>query len=291
LKCLMEKLDHVNDNKKTYNWEEAVNWFIENSPSKQAVRDCYFDRPVINAVRRYATSEEWKELESFLPVTKGRALDVGAGNGIVSFALASTGWETFALEPDPSDFVGAGAIRAIVSQTKLAIEVVEQWGECMPFQDNFFDLVLARQVVHHAYDLNKMYSEMARVLRPGGTLIAFRDHVAENAEELTQFLANHPLHHLYGGENAFSMSQYRNAIHSSGLKIIRQWNQFDSVINFAPLSRAELCEKLSEIVPVPLVRPLIAKFLAFPLVFPTATKAASKFYRRPGRAVSFLLRK
>ena len=53
-----------------------------------------------------------------------------------------------------------------------------------------------------------MCEEVARVLKPGGTFIATREHVISKKEDLPVFLANHPLHRFYGGENAFVLQKY-----------------------------------------------------------------------------------
>lgn len=39
------------------------------------------------------------------------------------------------------------------------------------FEDNFFDVVTARMVIHHSEDLNKAFSEVKRILKPGGKFI------------------------------------------------------------------------------------------------------------------------
>ena len=43
-----------------------------------------------------------------------------------------TAGQVTAVEPDPSDLVGAGAIRALSKETGVAIEVVEAFGEAVP---------------------------------------------------------------------------------------------------------------------------------------------------------------
>ena len=165
---------------KFVSWEEAVTWLIEQPEKRELVKQCYFDRPVIDAVRRYESDPEWQELSKrWLPPGRGTAFDLGAGNGLVSYALAKMGWEVTALEPDPGEFVGAGAIRGVAKADNLNINVMEEWGESIPCEDNSFDLVMARQVIHHANDLEQMYQEIARILKPGGTAIAFRDHVID----------------------------------------------------------------------------------------------------------------
>src|SRR5437016_3057671 len=97
-------------------WEEAVRWLCQQPDQQELVRACYYDEPRTQAAERFRRSEEWQATRAWLPKHLGRALDVGAGHGISSYALTVDGWRTTALEPDPSSFVGAEAIR------RLAIE-------------------------------------------------------------------------------------------------------------------------------------------------------------------------
>jgi len=48
---------------------------------------------------------------------------------------------------------------------------VQADGEHLPFADGAFDLVYCVAALHHALDLSRMVSELARVTRPGGTVI------------------------------------------------------------------------------------------------------------------------
>ena len=43
--------------------------------------------------------------------------------------------------------------------------------EAMPFSDGSFDIVVSRLAFHHFEDVEKAFSEMTRVLRPGGRLL------------------------------------------------------------------------------------------------------------------------
>jgi SAM-dependent methyltransferase len=126
--------------------------------------------------------------------------------GAASPALAREGFRVTALEPDPSAIVGAAAIRALAAEAGLPIDVVEEFSERLPFADDAFDLVFARAVLHHTRDLEGACREMFRVLRPDGIFIAAREHVISKDDDLGKFLKQHPLHHLYGGENAFLLT-------------------------------------------------------------------------------------
>jgi SAM-dependent methyltransferase len=215
-------------------WEDAVQWLRDQPDRLDMVRAAYYDDPLVDAAGRYWGSEEWKSLRAYLPEQRGDALDVGAGRGIASYALAKEGFKVTALEPDGSRLVGAEAIRGLAAATGLAIRVTQEFSERLPFADGSFDVVYARAVLHHTADLGAACREFFRVLRPGGRLVAIREHVISRPEDLHLFFDIHPLHRLYGGENAFMLSQYEGAIKSAGFQISTVLAPFDSPINFAP---------------------------------------------------------
>lgn len=269
-------------------WEDAVSWLVEQPEQQQLVHECYFDRPVADAVRRYAASTEWQELQAnWIPSRGGVALDIGAGNGLVSYALASAGWSVVALEPDPGLYVGAGAIAAIAEEAALPIRPVRGFAESLPFPAASFDMVIARQVLHHAADLPQMCAEFSRVLRPGGSLIAFRDHVVDSDAGLATFRNEHPLHNLYGGENAFPLREYTAAIERAGLTIDRVGRQFDTVVNFAPRTEEELSGLFAEKLPSRRLQQIFLRAMDNTPVRRTVLKAAARVDRRPGRTVAF----
>lgn len=221
-------------------WEQAVDWLKSQPDRADLVRACYYDDPLEDAAQRFYDSAEWHAVRKLLQGRKGTALDVGAGRGISSYALARDGWAVSALEPDPSNTVGAGAIRQLGVAANLPITTVVEWGERIPFADDSFDLVYCRAVLHHARNLNDLCGEGARVLRPGGMFLATREHVISEKSDLETFLNSHPLHTLYGGEHAYLLSEYTEAIKQSGLTLIHTFNPNASDINLHPNTRARV---------------------------------------------------
>jgi SAM-dependent methyltransferase len=214
---------------------------LRDDPKQEAlVKACYYDDPLHEAADRFRRSLEWKLVSEYLPKVPRDALDLGAGRGISSYALARDGWRVTALEPDPSPLVGAESIRSLARDTGLTIQVVSDYSETLPFSDASFDLVHCRQVLHHAQDLLQTCREIGRVLKPGGMMIATREHVISKPEDLQMFLNQHPLHHLYGGENAFMLRDYTHAIRSGGLKILKTLAPFDSAINYYPATEEQI---------------------------------------------------
>ncbi len=272
-------------------WEQAVEWLVAQPDKQELVRNCYFDSSPEVAAKRYLQSDEWGAISALLPPIAGRALDMGAGRGITSYALAKSGWTVVAIEPDPSALVGRGAIRHIAQSEGLPIEVLDECGERIPCDSCSIDLILARQVLHHAKDLSVLCTEAFRVLKPGGTFMAVRDHVISSPGDLPIFLQLHPLHQLYGGENALRSSQYLDALRTAGFRVERMLRSFDSVINYAPYTRdslrAEIQDRLSR---HPLGR-LAGWCLNVEVILDLALAILSLVDRRPGRLYSFICRK
>lgn len=270
-------------------WEDAVGWLMQQPDQQELVRACYFDRPALEAAERYRRSGEWRIVRGFLPApgaTTGRALDLGAGNGIASYALAREGFTVDAIEPDPSALVGAGAIRDLAEAGQLPIHVHQSFGESLPFADASFDVVIARQVLHHARDLGQLCRELARVLKPGGRLLALRDHVVSNEAQLPAFLERHPLHRLYGGEHAYTLAAYRQALETAGFTIERCLGSLSSPVNLEPMTPSMVGAEIGQRIPV--VGKLAGAILTSGLLWPLAAPLLDRLDRRPGRLTSFI---
>jgi len=273
---------------KFVSWEAAVSWLMSQPDKQDLVRDCYYDASVIDAAERYWKSPEWQAIKAKLPVIQGHALDLGAGRGIASYALAKEGWSVLAVEPDSSNLVGAGAIEYLAQSETLPIQVVKEFGEKIKCESASFDLVFARQVLHHAHDLKQLCAEVYRVLKPGGSFVAVRDHVISSQTDLPSFLEIHPLHHLYGGENAFTEAQYLSAMREAGFEVKMVIRYFDSVINFAPYTDDSLKEELkARLAKLPILSRM-RSILDIQWIFRVGLSVLSRIDRRPGRLYSFV---
>lgn len=229
---------------KLTSWEDAVKWLKKQPESDALVKACFYDDPLQDAAERYYQSAEWVALRPYLP-RPGKVLDVGSGRGISAYAFAKDAWQVVALEPDDSKLVGAGAIKFLAESSDLNIKVEQTWGEKLPFADASFDLVYGRQVLHHARDLKQLCKEAARVLKPNGTFIFIREHVISKHEDLPLFLESHPLHKLYGGEHAYVLQEYIQAIEDSGITLKNVLNPMQSNINMYPETMHNLKQRFA----------------------------------------------
>ncbi|WP_249153096.1 class I SAM-dependent methyltransferase [Bradyrhizobium sp. AUGA SZCCT0240] len=273
-------------------WEDAVVWLRNQPEKRQLVLDAFYDDPLIDAAERYFASTEWQAVAKVLQNRTGRVLDVGAGRGIASYALARSGFAVTALEPDPSPVVGTAAVRGLAAEARLPIEVVEEFSERLPFDDGAFDVVFARAVMHHMRDLDSASREMFRVLRPGGMLVAVREHVISKETDLGKFLDQHPLHHLYGGEHAFVLDRYIGALRGAGFAAIEVLAPLNSPINLFPYTietlRSAVVQSLTSKIPM---KPVWRAALASKSVFMSLLSIAERFDHRPGRLYSFVCHK
>lgn len=225
-------------------WERAVISFLDDPNQRALLRDTYLGPDLIENAERFFNSDEFRETLQLIRhyrTSPSTLLDIGSGNGISAIAFARTGYQVTAVEPDPGEYVGRGAIRKLIGHYQLnQLTVVDAFGESLPFPPESFDIVYVRQAMHHASDLDRFVAEAARVLRTQGLLVTVRDHVISDAKDKALFLQTHPLHRHYGGENAYTEQEYLAAFARAGLRIKQRLRYFDSVINYAPLSAQEV---------------------------------------------------
>jgi ubiquinone/menaquinone biosynthesis C-methylase UbiE len=104
--------------------------------------------------------EDWLQLSG-----DDRALDVGAGAGAFAFAIAPRVREVVAVELDEALAVRARA------DAPPNVEVVVANGEELPFERASFDVAGTLRTLHHTPRPELLVAELARVTRPGGTIL------------------------------------------------------------------------------------------------------------------------
>jgi ubiquinone/menaquinone biosynthesis C-methylase UbiE len=127
-----------------------------------------FDRTADRYLEQ-ARRRDWSAVvELCRPGAGDRALDVGAGPGLLSAALAPRVARAVALDPSP----------AMLERAPAGVETAEGTGEAIPFEDGSFDLVTAVNTLHHVADMPATVAEMVRVLAPAGRIVV-QDYLAD----------------------------------------------------------------------------------------------------------------
>ena len=279
-----------------YTYEESVKWMREQPEHSEMVKLCYLNEDNLAAAKRFACSEEFAETIKLLKLSKSnkklKILDLGCGNGIASYAFASLGHDIYAVDPDMSEDVGlAAAARLAFEINNGSISTFQASAESLPFPDSTFDIVYARQALHHFTGLRQGLAECSRVLKPKGLLFATREHVVSDEQQLKIFLENHLLHKLHGGENAYPLDDYISALKQSHLKVLNCFAPFATVINHFPTSNAEVKNWLSQGVNNKLGKVVASVLTAIPLAEGFYRYHLSHSCNSPGRLYSFLCRK
>jgi ubiquinone/menaquinone biosynthesis C-methylase UbiE len=99
-----------------------------------------------------------------------RSLEIGSGTGYFTLNLMRAGIVAQATCTD----ISAGMLSTLSANAQrlgLDVKTAVADAESLPFEDGSFDLVLGHAVLHHIPDLAKAFSEFARVLAPGGTVL------------------------------------------------------------------------------------------------------------------------
>ncbi len=115
-------------------------------------------------------------LERIIEMAPARVLEVGCGQGALAAALAEAGLDVTASDQS-RQMVATTAARGI----KAFQADVQQ----LPFDDGAFDLVVAAYMLYHVPDLPRALKEIARVLSPGGHLVAITNSGHKLAEMWT----------------------------------------------------------------------------------------------------------
>lgn len=106
-----------------------------------------------------------------------RLLDLGSGGGRHAFEAMRRGARVVALDADRGEVTRALAMMDALGREDRATadaggrgSATLGDGRSLPFPDSCFDRVIAAEVLEHVHDDRSAIAELARVLRPGGTI-------------------------------------------------------------------------------------------------------------------------
>jgi len=121
------------------------------------MRIAYYDERVIEQMRAAAM------LDDTMTVA-----DVGTGTGFVAAGIAPHVARVLAIDTSPEML--AVARRNLDTLCVTNVDLVEGDVTSLPLHDDSVDAAFANMVLHHAEDPAAMLTEMARIVRPAGTV-------------------------------------------------------------------------------------------------------------------------
>ena len=122
-----------------------------------------YDR--MGALLSFAQDPRWRRfMVDRLPRDSGHVLDVATGTGLVAEALLARGFEVTGVDQSPGMLAGARA------RFGGRVELVEASADALPFADASFDHLTFTYLLRYVDDPGATLQELARVVRPGGTV-------------------------------------------------------------------------------------------------------------------------
>jgi demethylmenaquinone methyltransferase / 2-methoxy-6-polyprenyl-1,4-benzoquinol methylase len=122
-----------------------------------------YDR--MGALLSFGQDPRWRRfMVDRLPRDGGHVLDVATGTGLVAEALLARGFRVTGLDQSP------GMLAAARARFAGRVELVEASADALPFPDASFDHLTFTYLLRYVDDPGATLAELARVVRPGGTV-------------------------------------------------------------------------------------------------------------------------
>jgi SAM-dependent methyltransferase len=152
-----------------------------------------------------------------------RLLDLGCGGGRHAFEAMRRGARVVALDADAAEIKDAAAlIAAMEDEDQATIDSGGKGGAvvgdavALPFADGTFDRVIAAEVLEHIPPDRAAIAQLARVLRPGGTLAVT---VPRWLPELVCWALSDDYHNVPGGHiRIYRRSALLGRVQAAGLE-------------------------------------------------------------------------
>jgi ubiquinone/menaquinone biosynthesis C-methylase UbiE len=138
--------------------------------ARELARDYdHIDYELVTAPRRRWWNQAWSMYGELLraKLPGKRALVVGCGFGDDCFRLAKAGAEVHGFDLSPA-LLAVG--RSVAHREGLVIEFREMPAERLDYPDDHFDLIVARDILHHV-EIPAALAELRRVARPGARML------------------------------------------------------------------------------------------------------------------------
>lgn len=148
-------------------------------------------------------------------------IDVGCGAGRHSFEAYRRGADVIAFDQNAEELADVDTMLQAMGQAGEAPEsakaqVVVGDALALPYPDGSFDSVIASEILEHIPDDDAAIAELARVVRPGGTLAAT---VPRWMPEQVCWLLSDEYHANEGGHvRVYRASRLRSKLEAAGLR-------------------------------------------------------------------------
>jgi len=116
--------------------------------------------------------------------TGNTVLDIGCHSGTLGSMLINEGNQVYGIEINQE-------VAEIARSKGLKVKI-QDIESCFAFEDNFFDVVVAAEVIEHILDTDFLLEEIKRVLKHNGSLVLSTPNVASFGRRLFLLLGKNP---------------------------------------------------------------------------------------------------
>lgn len=142
-------------------------------------------------------AEEVREILRGVELSNKAVLEIGCGIGgpaiVIAGELGARNVVGIDIEPQLIERGGRN-VAAAGLQDRIDLQLVEPGP--LPFEEATFDVVFSKDAIVHIPDKPALFSEIFRVLKPGGLFVAGDWLVSEDADALPEFVHYRELSHL-----------------------------------------------------------------------------------------------
>lgn len=157
----------------------------------------------------------YKKILDLITIDHGKILDLGAGDGYLSWLLAKKGYQVSSID------ISLNRLQKFGKQAQQSnIERILGDVKLLPFDDNSLDCVVASELLEHLPNYQDVICEVYRVLRPSGTFIISVPY----REQITLYTCPYCLNrfHPVGHYNSFNEENLASILTASGFEIEHQ---------------------------------------------------------------------
>lgn len=114
-------------------------------------------------------------------------LDIGCYDGTFLSLIENKDINLFGIEA--SDYAAKEAMKKGINVKQFFFDDKTK----IPFDDNFFDIIVAGEIIEHIYDTDFFLEEIKRLLKPGGRLIISTPNIASLGRRLFLLAGKNPI--------------------------------------------------------------------------------------------------
>ena len=164
-----------------------------------------------------------KVLKTILSLEKGKILEIGCLSGKIISILKTNGWKAYGIDIIDKPDVFDKDIMFIKHNVENGI----------PFDDNFFDVVYAGEVIEHLYDTDEFIKEVNRILKNNGYFIVTTPNISSFINRCLLLAGKLPRYVEYkkggaGHIHFYTMKILEDQLYDNGFNIEKKIGNFFS---------------------------------------------------------------